>query len=141
MAIEQEDDDQDLEDDDLTPEQKAQKTHQELSDGADRALNRWAEAQPVEVQQAVVDTFAETGVIDFEAAGVDQLEAQVVEAAFTQRLVRSVLAPVGLTLESWSEHIDEAELSEFRRAVVRGDWALLTRHAQAAAKMRLDLGI
>ncbi|MER8999370.1 hypothetical protein NKJ52_15895 [Mesorhizobium australicum] len=83
MAVEHDADDD--AGDDLTPEQKAEKTHQELSDGADRALNRWAEAQPVEVQQAVVDTFAETGVIDFEAAGVDQLEAQVVEAAFTAR--------------------------------------------------------
>lgn len=142
MAGEQDDADElDAEDDDLTPEEKANKAHQELLDGADRAVNRWAEAQPVEVQQAVVDAYAETGIIDHEAAGVDKVEAMIVEAAFTQRLVRGVLAPVGLTLESWSEHIDEAELPAFRRAVVRGDWALLTRHAQAAAQMRHDLGL
>ncbi len=95
----------------------------------------------MEVQQAVVDAYAETGVIDFEAAGVDELEAQVVQAAFTQRVERNVLAPLGLTMDQWSEHIDEAELPAFRMAVVKGDWALLTRHAQAAAQMRHDLGI
>ncbi|WP_353035899.1 hypothetical protein [Mesorhizobium sp. M1328] len=39
------------------------------------------------------------------------------------------------------EHIGEAELPAFRRAVVEGDWQALINHARAAAKMRLDLGI
>lgn len=117
----------------LTDEQKAEKQHNEMSAMADRALNRWAEAQPLEVQQAVVDKYAETGVIDYEAAGVDEVEAVVVEQAFTQRLERAVLGPVGLTLDRWADFIDQAELPAFRMAVVRGDWALLTDHAQRVA--------
>jgi len=35
----------------------------------------------------------------------------------------------------------EAELPEFRLAVVEGNWQLLTDHARRCAKLRLDLGI
>jgi hypothetical protein len=117
----------------LTDEEKATKKHNELSDMADRSLNRWAETAPLETQQAVVDKYAETGIIDHEAAGVDQVEALVVEQAFTARLERAVLGPVGLDLDTWSEFIDQTELPAFRMAVVRGDWALLTDHAQRVA--------
>ncbi|NGO54823.1 hypothetical protein [Allomesorhizobium camelthorni] len=118
---------------DETDEEKADKVHNKLSATADEAINRWAETAPLETQQAVVDAYAETGIIDYERAGVDQVEALVVEQAFTQRLERSILTPVGLDLDTWSEFIDQAELPAFRMAVVRGDWALLTDHAQRVA--------
>ncbi|MER9776554.1 hypothetical protein [Mesorhizobium sp. M0220] len=45
------------------------------------------------------------------------------------------------SMDQWLEHVGEADLPAFRRAVVEGDWQALINHARAAAKMRLDLGI
>ena len=74
--VEQEGDALDNNDDELTPdekaERKAEKLAQQMVQMADRALNRWSEAQPVEVQQAVVDAFVETGILDHEAAGMEE---------------------------------------------------------------------
>ncbi|RWQ52765.1 hypothetical protein [Mesorhizobium sp.] len=107
----------------------------------DKILGEWTAAQPEEARQAVIDSFIEGGVIDAAAAGVHDVEALIVEASFTKHIERQILGPLGLTMDQWQEHIDEAELPAFRRAVVKGDWQLLTTHARAAAKMRLDLGI
>ena len=141
LADENEQDD----DEDLTPEEKAErkaeKLHQQFVENADEALNRWHETQPVETRELVVGNYIATGDLDHAVAGVDELELAVVHAAFTGHVERNVLKPVGLTMDQWSEHIDEADLPAFRQAVVRGDWLLLIEHARAAANMRLDLGL
>ncbi|TIR05326.1 MAG: hypothetical protein E5X37_27150 [Mesorhizobium sp.] len=89
----------------------------------------------------MIDGYIESGILDHTIAGVDELETTIVEAAFAAHGDRTVLKPLGLTMDQWQEHIDDAELPAFRRAVVEGDWQSLIAHARAAAKMRLDLGI
>lgn len=107
----------------------------------DKILDQWRVANAPEVQQAAVDMFAETGVLDAEQLGVHPLEVQMVEAAFYQTVERNVLKPFGLSVAEWQEHIDPAEEPAFRRAIAKGDWQTLKRHAQASAKMRRDLGL
>ncbi|UVK36822.1 hypothetical protein LHFGNBLO_003785 [Mesorhizobium sp. AR10] len=108
---------------------------------ADRSLDRFNANAPAEVRDAAIDEYIETGVLNHETAQVDEVETAVVQAAFTQHIERHVLKPVGLSMDQWMEHIDEAELPAFRRAAVEGNWQALISHARAAAKMRLDLGI
>jgi hypothetical protein len=140
------DEDQADEDDEhLTDEEKQQRKEQKDYDQmvriSDDILNRWTEAQPEDARQSVIDSYIETGTLDHTVAGVDEIETTIVQAAFASHVQRQILAPLGMTIDQWSEHIDEAELPDFRRAVVNGDWQLLTDHARATAKMRLDLGI
>ena len=129
----------------LDPQQqealKEERRFEQITNMADNALERWEHAQPVEVQQAVADTYIENGEIDHAAAGVHEIEAQVVVAALTQHVERKILKPLGLTMDKWAEHIDEADLPAFRRACVKGDWNVIRQHALAAAKMRHELGI
>ena len=124
-------------DDDLTPDEKAeakaQKQYDEMVQMSDRALNRWSEAQPVEVQQAVVDAFVETGILDHEAAGMEEIEAQVIEAAYIQHTERNVLKPLGLTLDQWNSYLSDGDAATLRRAVVNGEWSKLQDHAQKVA--------
>ncbi|RWP72789.1 hypothetical protein [Mesorhizobium sp.] len=140
MAVEQDDDDQDL-DEDQRREKAEQKEYDEMVATSDKVLNDWMAAHPEDARQEVIDSYIEGGEIDAATAGVHDVEVQIIEASFTKHIERSILSPLGLTMDQWQEHIDEAELPAFRRAVVKGDWQLLTTHARAAAKMRLDLGI
>lgn len=110
-----------------------QKRLDQFTKMADDTLNRWSEAQPVEVQQAVADAFVETGEIDHNAAGVNEIEAQVVVAAFTQHVERNVLKPLGLASRQFWSYVDEGDYPAFRRAAVKGDWALFHSHAQKVA--------
>ncbi|MER8389071.1 hypothetical protein NKH14_26810 [Mesorhizobium sp. M1380] len=112
-----------------------------MIEGADRALDRWNQNQTQEVREASIASYIETGEIDHAAAGINELEASIVQAAAAVQIERQVLKPVGLSMDQWLEHVDEADLPAFRRAVVEGDWQALINHARAAAKMRLDLGI
>ncbi|MES0166201.1 hypothetical protein NKJ87_09400 [Mesorhizobium sp. M0027] len=141
MAVEQDDEDQDL-DEDQRRKKAEQKEYDEMVATSDKVLNDWTAANPDEgARQAVIDSYIEGGEIDAATAGVQDVEVQIIEASFTKHIERSILSPLGLTMAQWQEHIDEADLPAFRRAVVKGDWQLLTTHARAAAKMRLDLGI
>ncbi|MER9231432.1 hypothetical protein NKI56_04875 [Mesorhizobium sp. M0622] len=140
MAVEQDDEDQDL-DEDQRREKAEQKEYDEMVAASDKVLNDWMAAHPEDTRQVVIDTFIEGGEIDAAMAGVQDVEVQIIEASFTKHIERSILSPLGLTMAQWQEHMDETELPAFRRAVVKGDWQLLTTHARAAAKMRLDLGI
>lgn len=139
------DEDQADEDDDLTEDEKKARKEQKDYDNmvrmSDSILNRWHEAQPEDARQSVIDSYIETGDLDPTLAGADEVETAIVQSAFAFHVQRQVLGPVGLTLDQWQEHIDEAELPEFRRAVIKGDWQLLIDHARASAKMRRDLGI
>ncbi|QDB99519.1 hypothetical protein [Mesorhizobium sp. 8] len=132
-ADEDEDGDDELE--------KAEKLYEEMVAACDQSLNRWKEAATPEVQQAAVDHFAETGELNAELAGVDPIEAEMVHAAFYQYVERNVLKPFGLTVATWQEHIDPAEEPAFRRAMAKGDWALLKHHANRAAAMRREHGL
>ncbi|RJT35255.1 hypothetical protein D3227_21715 [Mesorhizobium waimense] len=140
MAVEQDDDDQDL-DEDQRREKAEQKEYDEMVAASDKVLNDWMAAHPEDARQAVIDSYIEGGEIDAATAGVQHVEVQIIEASFTKHIERSILSPLGLTMAQWQEHMDEAELPAFRRAVVKGDWQALIDHARAAAKMRLDLGI
>lgn len=138
--------DQDTPDDeDLSPEElaekKAEEQYQQFVQIADEVLNRWTEAQPVEVREAAIDAYVETGEMDPATAGVDEIEIGVLQAAYHQHVERKVLKPLGLTLAQWHEHIDDAELPLFRAAVVKGNWPMLIAHAQLAAAMRKERGI
>ncbi|MER9852242.1 hypothetical protein NKJ55_34150 [Mesorhizobium sp. M0106] len=140
MAVEQEDDDPDL-DEDQRREKAEQKEYDQMVATSDKVLNDWMASHPEDARQEVIDSYIEGGEIDAATAGVQDVEVQIIEASFTKHIERSILSPLGLTMAQWQEHIDEADLPAFRRAVVKGDWQLLTTHARAAAKMRLDLGI
>ncbi|MDW9931989.1 hypothetical protein GOB12_02315 [Sinorhizobium meliloti] len=125
------------EEDGLTLEEKAEKKelaqHNQFRQMADDTLNRWSESQPTEVRQSVIDSYIDTGEINHQVAGVDELEAQVVMAAFTQHVERSVLTPLGLTLSQWESYVEADDLPAFRRAAVKGDWGTFQRHAQTVA--------
>jgi len=137
----------DLSDDELEEweqrqaEKKENKSFEAIRDGADRALNRWHDAQPVEVRTSVIENFVETGEIDHEAANVDELEAQVVQAAFLQNIERTVLRHYRLSLDAWYEHLDHGDLPAFRRAAVDGNWQVFHDHAKQCAALRHELGI
>lgn len=122
-------------------EKKEQKQYESMVEMSDKILNRWHEAKPEGERQSVIDGYIESGVLDHTVAGVDELETIIVEAAFVAHVDRAVLKPLGLTMDQWQEHIDDAELPAFRRAVIEGDWQSLIAHARAAAKMRTDLSL
>ncbi|RWL81904.1 MAG: hypothetical protein EOR67_28645 [Mesorhizobium sp.] len=124
-------------DDELTPEQKEEKQHAEFVRMADQSLDRFRESHSEAQQQFIVDAYVETGAIPTgEAFGIEEIEAAVVETAFSQHLDRNVLRQHGLTLETYLEHVDAADYPALRRAAAKGDWHVFHRHAQAIAAAR-----
>ena len=82
--------------------------------------------------------------LDHAVAGVDELETcQSFTPPSPVTSERNVLKPrSGMTMDQWSEHIDEAELPDVSagcRSTAIGSCSI--EHARAAAKMRLDLGL
>jgi hypothetical protein len=97
---------------------------------ANDSLDRFRETHTTEQQQFIVDAFVETGEIPTgEAFGIEQIEADVVEAAFTMHIERNVLAPAGLAMEDWVDSMDPADFPAFRKAVAQGNWDVLRDHA------------
>ncbi|PBC21545.1 MULTISPECIES: hypothetical protein [unclassified Mesorhizobium] len=79
----------------------------------------------------------ETGEIPTgEAFGIEEVEAAVVEAGFSQHLDRNILRQHGLTLATYFEHVDEADFPALRRAAAKGEWHVFHGHAQAIAAAR-----
>lgn len=103
------------------------------ADMSDAILDRWEAEQPDKVKQAAVSSYIENGSADPEAAGLGQLEAQMVVTAYSNHVEDKILKPEGLTLDVWNSYIDEDELPTLRGAVVQGDWNKLHAHASKTA--------
>ncbi|WP_027057044.1 hypothetical protein [Mesorhizobium loti] len=104
---------------------------------ADQSLDRFRDTHSEPQQQFIVDAYVETGEIPTgEAFGIEEVEAAVVETAFSQHLDRNVLRQHGLTLATYFEHVDAADYPALRRAAAKGDWHVFHGHAQAIATAR-----
>ncbi|MER8833727.1 hypothetical protein [Mesorhizobium sp. M0909] len=132
-----EDEQTETEDEKLTDDEKAEKQYAEFVRMADQSLDRFRDTHSEAQQQFIVDAYVETGEIPTgEAFGIEQVEAAVVEAAFSQHLDRNVLRHHGLTLETYLEHVDEADYPALRRAAAKGEWHVFHGHATAIAAAR-----
>lgn len=121
----------------LTDEQKEQAQFDKFVEMADQSLDRFRQTHSDQQQQFIVDAFVETGEIPTgETFGIDPVEADVVVAAFSQHLDRNVLRQHGLTLATYFEHVDHADLPALRRAAAKGEWHVFHGHAQAIAAAR-----
>ncbi|TIL43663.1 hypothetical protein [Mesorhizobium sp.] len=106
---------------------------------ADQSLDRFRDTHSEAQQQFILDAYVETGEIPTgEAFGIEEVEAAVVEAAFSQHLERNVLQQHGLNLQSYLEHVDVADYPALRRAAAKGEWHVFHGHAQAIAAARED---
>ncbi|RUV25869.1 MULTISPECIES: hypothetical protein [unclassified Mesorhizobium] len=106
---------------------------------ADQSLDRFRDTHSEAQQQFIVDAFVETGEIPTgDAFGIEEVEAAVVEIAFRQHLDRNVLRQHGLNLQTYFEHVDEADYPALRRAAAKGEWHVFQGHAQAIAAARKD---
>ncbi|WP_095816836.1 hypothetical protein [Mesorhizobium sp. WSM3859] len=125
------------EEEELTDDEKEDKQHAEFVRMADQSLDRFRDTHSEPQQQFIVDAFVETGEIPTgEAFGIEEVEAAVVETAFTQHLDRNVLRQHGLTLATYFEHVAEADYPALRRAAAKGEWHVFHEHAQAIAAAR-----
>lgn len=123
----------------LTDDEKEEKQHAEFVRMADQSLDRFRDTHSEAQQQFIVDAYVETGeILTGEGYGIDEVEAAVVETAFTQHLDRNVLRQHGLTLATYFEHVDEADYPALRRAAAKGEWHVFHGHAQAIAAARRD---
>ncbi|MER9581455.1 hypothetical protein [Mesorhizobium sp. M0276] len=130
-------DETEAQDDELTDDEKEEKQYAEFVRMADQSLDRFRETHTDEQQQFIVDAFVETGEIPTgEAFGIDAVEADVVVAAFSQHLDLNVLRQHGLNLQTYFEHVDEADYPALRRAAAKGEWHVFHGHAQAIAAAR-----
>ncbi|MBZ9753688.1 hypothetical protein LB524_00165 [Mesorhizobium sp. ESP6-5] len=126
-------------DEDLTDDEKEEKQHAEFVRMADQSLDRFRDTHSEAQQQFIVDAFVETGAIPTgEAFGIEEVEATVVMVAFEQHLDRNVLRQHGLTMATYMEHVDDADLPALRRAAAQGRWEVFHEHAQAIAAARKD---
>ncbi|MER8676791.1 hypothetical protein [Mesorhizobium sp. M1153] len=123
----------------LTEDQKEEKQHAEFVRMADQSLDRFRDTHSDTQQQFIVDAYVATGEIPVgEAFGIEEVEAAVVETAFSQHLDRNVLRQHGLNLQTYFEHVDEADYPALRRAAAKGEWHVFHGHAQAIAAARKD---
>ncbi|RVD39544.1 hypothetical protein EN742_14950 [Mesorhizobium sp. M4A.F.Ca.ET.020.02.1.1] len=60
----------------------------------------------------------------------------MVETAFRQHLDRNTLRQHGLNLQTYFEHVDEADYPTLRRAAAKGAWHVFHGHAEAIAAAR-----
>ncbi|WP_027061519.1 hypothetical protein [Mesorhizobium loti] len=121
----------------LSGNQQEEKQHAEFVRMADQSLDRFRDTHSEPQQQFIVDAYVETGeILAGEAYGIDEVEAAVVETAFTQHLDRNVLRQHGLNLQTYFEHVDEADYRALRRAAAKGEWHVFHGHAQAIAAAR-----
>lgn len=121
----------------LTAEQKEEKQHAEFVRMADQSIDRFRDTHSEAQQEFIVDAFVDTGEIPTEEGfGIEQVEADVVVAAFSQHLERNVLQQHGLNLRTYFEHVDEADYPALRRAAAKGEWHVFHGHAQAIAAAR-----
>ncbi|PBC22151.1 MULTISPECIES: hypothetical protein [unclassified Mesorhizobium] len=126
-------------DEELTDDDKDEKQHAEFVRMADQSLDRFRETHSEPQQQFIVDAFVETGEIPTgEAFGIEEVEAAVVMVAFEQHLDRNVLRQHGLTMATYMEHVDDADLPALRRAAAKGEWHVFHSHAQVIAAARKD---
>ncbi|TPL45443.1 hypothetical protein [Mesorhizobium sp. B2-4-6] len=126
-------------DEELTADQKEEKQHAEFVRMADQSLDRFRETHSETQQQFIVDAYVETGEIPTgETFGIEEVEADVVVAAFSQHLDRNVLRQHGLSLATYLEHVDQADYPALRRAAAKGEWHVFHGHAQAIAAARKD---
>ncbi|MER8567035.1 hypothetical protein NKH85_03050 [Mesorhizobium sp. M0924] len=124
-------------DEELTDDEKEEKQHAEFVRMADKSLDRFRDTHSEAQQQFIVDHYAETGdILTGEAYGVDPVEVAVVETAFNQHLDRNVLRQHGLNLQTYFEHVDEADYPALRRAAAKGEWHVFHGHAQVIAAAR-----
>ncbi|WP_404925711.1 hypothetical protein [Mesorhizobium sp. ORM16] len=124
-------------DEELTAEQKEEKQHAEFVRMADQSLDRFRGTHSEAQQEFIVDAYVDTGeILTGEAYGIDPVEAAVVETAFSQHLDRNVLRQHGLSLQTYFEHVDEADYPALRRAAAKGEWHVFHAHAQAIASAR-----
>ncbi|RWC31559.1 hypothetical protein [Mesorhizobium sp.] len=126
-------------DEELTAEQKEEKQHAEFVRMADQSLDRFRDTHTDEQQQFILDAYVETGEIPTgEAFGIEEVEADVVVAAFSQHLDRNILRQHGLTIQAYLEHVDAADYPALRKAAAKGEWHVFHGHAQAIAAARKD---
>ncbi|MER9624060.1 hypothetical protein NKI98_21965 [Mesorhizobium sp. M0222] len=126
----------------LTDEQKEEKQLAEFVRMADQSLDRFRDTHSEPQQQFIVDAFVDTGEIPTgEAFGIHEVEADVVVAAFEQHLERNVLRQHGLNLQTYFEHVDDADYPALRRAAARGEWHVFHGHATAIAAARKAHGL
>ncbi|UHS55508.1 hypothetical protein [Agrobacterium vaccinii] len=93
-------------------------------------------------QEFLTDAYVETGIIPTgEAFRITPAQAATVEAGFIKTLEAQVFSQYGLTHAQWMDHVEEGDLATFRRAAMKGDFSPFHRHAEAAAKLRRELGI
>lgn len=118
----QDEDDDGTDDDDVSGDQEFIKV-------TDDIMERWERDQPEELRIATIDQYVETGMIDFEEAGIKPAEAMVIEHGYTLHLSASVLEPLGLTYDQWNSYVDDGDLAAFRRAAVQGEWNVFRDHA------------
>ncbi|MBZ9977586.1 hypothetical protein [Mesorhizobium sp. BR-1-1-10] len=129
-------------DDELNDDEKQEKQHAEFVRMADRGLDRFRETHSEAQQQFIVDAYVATGEIPVgEAFGIEEVEVAVVETAFSQHLDRNVLRQHGLNLQTYFEHVDEADYPALRRAAAKGEWHVFHGHAQAIAAARKAHGL
>lgn len=102
-------------------------------------MERWETNQSEEIRTATIDQYCETGSIDFEKAGLDPIEGMMIEMGFTRHVTSTILAPLGLSYADWNDCIDPKDLPAFRRAAVKGDWAVFHGHAQRVAQALREL--
>ncbi|MGN6146887.1 MAG: hypothetical protein ACTHOP_25235 [Mesorhizobium sp.] len=124
---------------DLTPEEKAEREHQEFVRMADASLDRFRATHSEAQQQFIVDAYVATGEIPTgEDFGIDPVEVAVVEHAFASHIERNVLSVHGLSMSDYMEHVDPNDYQTLRRAAAKGDWHVFHDHAQAVAAARKD---
>lgn len=123
----------------LTDDEREEKQHAEFVRMADQSLDRFRDTHSEPQQQFIVDAYVETGeILTGEAYGIDPVEAAAVETAFSQHLDRNVLRQHGLSLQTYFEHVDEADYPALRKAAAKGEWHVFHGHAQAIAAARKD---
>ncbi|WP_256754199.1 hypothetical protein [Mesorhizobium sp. Mes31] len=124
-------------DDEQTDDEKDKAQFDEFVRMADQSLDRFRDTHSEPQQQFIMDAFVETGEIPTgEAFGIEAVEADVVVAAFSQHLERNVLRQHGLTLETYFEHVDDADYPALRKAAAKGEWHVFHGHAAAIAAAR-----
>lgn len=127
---------EDADDETENGEEEDGDTLAKLTAATDRILDRWEQSQPEEVRQAAISRYVEHGDGDAEASGLEELEGQVMVAAYTHRLETEVCQPFGIDHSTFLSHIAEEHEPLFRQAVVKGEWDWLRSWARSVAEHR-----
>lgn len=115
---------------------------EELQSKTNETLDNLRESHTEDQQKFLADAFVDLGEIPVgEEFGITEAQAMVVEAGFIATLNRDVFSQYGIDHATWMDHVDQQDLPTFRKAALKGDFSIFHQHCVEVAKMRLDLGI